>query len=82
MRGANKVKVEVEDEVAVEHNFDVAMVCVVQFLQKVVMRKKRLQQEDVVEDTQTQGMTNLKLNATIVRSLGTPLQNVDSPRIK
>jgi len=73
MRGANKVKVEAEDEVAVVDNLDVATVRVVQFLPEAVMRKERALQEDVGEDTETQGMTNLKLNATTVRSLGTTL---------
>ena len=81
MRGANKVKVEVEDGVAVEANLDVATVRVVQFLPEAVTRKERPQLEDVGEDTQNQGMKNLKLNATIVTSLGTTLQSVDSPRI-
>jgi len=80
LREANKVKVEVEDEV--EDNLDVATERVVQILPEAVTRKERLQQEDMGEDTQTQGMTNLKLNATIVRSLGTTLQSVDSPRIE
>jgi len=58
------------------------MVRLVQFLPKAVRRKERLQQEDVREDIQTQGMTNLILNATTVRSLGTTLQTVNSPRIE
>jgi len=82
MREANKVKVEAEEEVAVEDNLDVATVRVVQILPEAVTRKERLQQENVGEDTQTQGMTNLRLNATIVKILGTTLQSVDSPRIE
>lgn len=77
MRGANNVKVQ--DEVAVEDNLDMAMVRVVQFLLEAVMRKGRPRQEDVGEDIETLGMTNLKLNATIVKSLDTTLQSVDSP---
>jgi len=73
MREANKVKVEAKDEVVVEDNLDMATVRVVQILPKAVTRKERLQQEDVGKDTQTQGMTNLRLSATIVRSLDTTL---------
>jgi len=60
----------------------VATVRVVQILPEAITRKERPQQEDMGEDTQTQGMTNLRLSATIVRSLGTTLQSVDSPRIE
>jgi len=73
MREANKVKVEAKDEVVVEDNLDMATMRVVQILPKAVTRKERLQQEDVGKDTQTQGMTNLRLSATIVRSLDTTL---------
>ena len=38
MRGANKVKVEAEDEVAVEDNLDAATKNMVRFLPKAVMR--------------------------------------------
>ena len=70
------------DEVAVDDNLDVATVRVVQILPEAITRKERLQQEDVGEDTQTQGMTNLRLSATIVRGLVTTLQSVDYPRIE
>jgi len=59
----------------------VAMVDMVQFLPEAVMRKERFQQEDVRENTQTQGMTYLKLNAIIVRILAITIQSVDFPRI-
>jgi len=57
------------------------MVDMVQFLPEAVMRKERFQQEDVRENTQTQGMTYLKLNAIIVRILAITIQSVDFPRI-
>ena len=51
MREANKVKVEAEDEVAVENNLYMATVHVVQILPEEVTRNERLQQKDVGEDT-------------------------------
>lgn len=40
-----------------------------QILQETFMREVKPQQEDMKEDTQTQGIVNLKVNATIVISL-------------
>ena len=60
---------------------DVAAYDEFQFSLSTITRKGRPQQEDVVEDTQTQG-TNLKLNAIIVKSLATMPRNIDFFRNK
>jgi hypothetical protein len=77
MSKANQVEVEVEDEV-----MDVATEEEAQISSVAVMRKEKPQREDVVEDTQRQGMINLKFNATTVRNLATMLRNVDLPKIE
>lgn len=46
------------------------------------MRKEKAQHEAVEESIRTQGMTNLKFDAIIVRSLGIMLQNVELPTTK
>ena len=63
-------------------NLDVATEEKAQISSVAVMRKEKPQQEDVVEDTQRQGMINLKFNATTVRNLATMLRNVDLPKIE
>ena len=46
------------------------------------MRKEKAQHEAVEESIRTQGMTNLKFDAIIVRSLGIMLQNVELQTIE
>lgn len=80
MREANEV--EVEAEVEDEDSSDVTIMDGVQDSSTIVTRKEKVQQEDVEEDIQAQGMINLKLDAITVRSLATTLQNVDFSRIE
>ncbi|KAE8729726.1 hypothetical protein F3Y22_tig00003403pilonHSYRG00088 [Hibiscus syriacus] len=75
-----KAEVEVMDEVEVEV-VDKARITATTIPTKT-MRKEKVQHEAVEESIRTQGMTNLKFNVIIFRSLGIMLQNVELPTTK
>ena len=73
MREGIMSEVEVEDEVEVVVMNEIGILTTT----TPIMPKEKAQPKDEAEAIQDQGMTNLKYNSIIVKSLGIMLQNVE-----